>query len=241
MVTRTRLGGGVKSSSGFAQIMQPAAIERLASYIYIDKALVLKLAEIGMDVGRVDELRAILLLNQTPGFDISSPLDNYDDVVMALAAFIVEDNLDLIQDELRKVQAETLGLEIPEELPTEVEPEIPLTKEEAVVKEAGVEPKEVFIPERRRVVSKRTGAVTYRAKSVPYRKRSMPGLSSQEQFLYSRVEQPIEQTQHEYIAHFKIYRSKPALVTKQRRLTRRVTLIEEERKREETAKGMTPR
>ncbi|KKN77150.1 hypothetical protein LCGC14_0363470 [marine sediment metagenome] len=241
MVSRTRLGGA-RSISGYARTMMPESIRKLASYIYVDKALLLKLSETGLNPTRVDELRAILLLNQNPGSDIGGPLDAYDALVMELATFIIEDNMDLIEDEIRKAQSEALGIGPEEEISEEIIEEVPgETIEERTVREAGVEREEVLIPEKIRVVSKK-GVVTHRAKSVPYRKRGVPGLSSQEQFLYSRVGQPIVDTQHEYISRFKIYRTKRSLSTKQRRVAKRVVLSEKERARSEGAgKGMTPK
>lgn len=241
MVTRMRLGGVPKHASSYARTLQPENVKRLASYIYVERALLLKLIETGMQVQNVDQIRALLILHMNPGSDISSPLDSYDELVMALATTIVNDNLDLIEEELQKVQGEALGLEFPEEV---------ISKEgEGVEKETvseGITPEgeitrreEVYIPPKIKVTNKKTGEVTERAKSVAWRKRKQPGLSSQEQFVYARVGQPVEQTQHEYIQYFKIYRSPLSIRMKQVRLVKRVSLSKEEHRGEESG-GMAP-
>ena len=239
---RTKLGGRVKSASAFGRTMQPESIQKLASYIYVDKALMLKLAETGMRPENVDQIRAILLLNQNPGFDISSPLDGYDAVVMEVATNIVEENMHLIEEEIAKAQAEALGIGPIEELPEEIE-ELPAeTPEERTVRRSGVEPKDVLIPEKRRIVGK-TGTVTYRSKSVAWRKRGQKRLSAQEQFLVARAGQPAAETQREYIGRFKVYRSKGSIRTKQLRLSKRTDLTTKESTTggEGPSGGMEPR
>ncbi len=242
MVVRTKLGGGFKSASGFGRTMQPEAIRKLASYIFVDRALVLKLANTGLDGGRVDELRAILLLNQNPGIDIGSPLDAYDAVVMEMANFIVEDNMHLVEEEIRKAQADALGIGFPEEISDTIEEEVTdvETPEQRIARQTGVEPGEIVIPEKQRVVSKK-GVVSFRSKSVSWRKRGQKQLSAQEQFIVSRAGQPAADTQKEYVQRFKVYRSKQSILTKQRRLVKRKALSEEEGKRaEESGGGMSP-
>jgi hypothetical protein len=226
--------GGVSTKpSQYGKIMQPESIERLAGYIYVDRALLLKLIDTGMDVNNVDKIRALLFLNTNPGFDISSPLDNYDAVVMAIATLLIEENMHLIEEEIRAAQASALGLELEEVegiggVPTAAEIEVPAEEEEiperAEVRRTGTTPEEVYIPEKIRVVNKKTGAVTSRHKATSWRQKGQKTLSAQEQFVYARVNEPIGQVQRDYIQHFKIYRSRQSLIAKQKRLTQRATL-----------------
>ena len=247
MVTRIKSGGSAFRPSAFGRTMMPESIQRLASYIYVDKALVLKLAKTGLQPENADQIRSLLILNMNPGYDISSPLDGYDAVVMEVATIIVEDNMHLIEDEIKRAQAEALGFDVDEAPPAEVEEKLEEaeteTIEERAVREAGGKSDEVLIPEKRRVVHKKTGAVTYRSKSVAWRKRGQKGLSAQEQFVVARTGKSANETQREYIQRFKVYRSKQSILVKQRRLSKKIDLSKQQRssKPEGSTNDITPK
>ena len=216
--------GGARSSSGYARTMMPESVRKLASYIYVDKALLLKLSETGLQPERVDEIRAILLLNQTPGFDISSPLDAYDALVMEIATTIVEENRHLIEEEIRGAVESTLGIGVPEELP-EITPEEEALEKRKAAAMPRVKPEAIFVPSKKvKQFNKKTRRVTFRAQPVAWRQRGQEGLSEQEAFVYARKDQPAKTTQREFAVSFRVFRSQQSIKTKQNRISKRIAL-----------------
>ena len=212
--------------------MQPESVSKLASYIYVEKELITKLIKTGMTFSSVDDIRTILVTHMNPGYDISSPLNAYDDLVLSLASHIVDSNIDLIKEEIEKAQAEMIGIEGPPTTIEEPVPELePIQFDRPELQDAqriGVESSQISqikIPNKIEVRGRLGHKAYTKHKSVSWRKRNQSGMSSQEQFVYSRREQPVQQTQREYIEHFKVYRTKSSILVKQKRLGKQLRIV----------------
>ena len=227
----------------FNEAMQPKKITKLASYIVVDDDLVKKLVS---NYDDIDVVRAHLSGHIMPGFEgAMSPLEAYDGVVRAVVDEILSQNPEIARQMREKQRDKSLGLEMPE-VSTMAEPEnveeasdeTGETVEDVQVRRADESRGDVFVPQKIEVFHKKTGTKTRRNKPIPWKKRGVTKLSSQEQYVISRRGEDTEVIKQGLIKTFKVHRSKTSILTKMRRLFRRISLTEKEER--ERKGGMTP-
>lgn len=105
--------------ANYNELMNPDRIERLCNYIYVDSDLVKDLSKAVDEGESPDVLRGLLTLNQVSGVDISNVLEYYDDVVVAMARYIILTNISLVSEDLQEIESERLGVRIEEITPKE--------------------------------------------------------------------------------------------------------------------------